>query len=223
MIKAVIFDCDGLLIDTETPWYWANKELYQQYDIDLPLELYAKCIGNPTFEDFHPYEYLKEKGQLKIETKELQKKAGAIHKRIMSTQELRQGVIDYLEEAKKLGVKIGLASSSNEAWVLNLLNRFDILGYFDTICTGDMVERAKPYPDLYEAALKNLQVNKHEAIAFEDSVNGLLAAKAAGLSCVIVPNEATSVLTFENHDFQIESMSDMSLKEIFNEIDVNGE
>ncbi len=218
--KAVIFDCDGLLIDTETPWYYANKELYKQYNLDLPIELYAKCIGNPNFDDFHPYEYLKSKAEVEVNIDEVRREARRIHQKIMMQQNLRPGVIDYLQFAKNIGLKIGLASSSNREWVEEHLQKFNILQYFDTIQTGEMVERVKPFPDLYEAAIKQLGIQRDEVVAFEDSVNGLKAAKAAGIRCVVVPNEATSYLSFESYDFMLKSMKEMDLSEVLQKVSI---
>ncbi|MBU9714244.1 HAD family hydrolase [Evansella tamaricis] len=218
MIKAVIFDCDGLLIDTETPWFLANRELYQEHGVDLPLELYAQCIGNPTFEDFDPYVNLKNQLNGSMEIDEMKAKARLIHKRIMKNQDLRPGVREYLESAKKRGYKIGLASSSDRTWIDEQLTKFNILHYFDSIHTGDTVEKVKPYPDLYLSALKNLEVKPHEAVAFEDSLNGLKAAKAAEIYCVVVPNEATSHLKFTNYDLKLESMQEFTLEQVVKKV-----
>jgi putative hydrolase of the HAD superfamily len=113
MIKAVIFDCDGLLLDTETPWYIAFREIYQEYQVELPLEMYAQCIGNSDFVQFNPYDYLEECCKRKVDRSAIDNRVQEIHTRIMKDQTLLPGVENYLKRAKELGLKIGLASSSS--------------------------------------------------------------------------------------------------------------
>ncbi|WP_096188120.1 HAD family hydrolase [Evansella halocellulosilytica] len=218
MIKAVIFDCDGLIVDTETPWYKAFKAIYQDYEIDLPLELYAQCIGNTTQEEFDPHIYLEAQSRMKIDKGEMENRAKQLHSEMMTDEKLRPGVKNYLQAAKNAGLKIGLASSSDRDWIDYYLKKYNLVSFFDTIQTGDTVEVVKPHPELYENAIKALDVEPHEAVAFEDSVNGLVAAKSAGLKCVIVPNEATSVLTFDNYDLRLSSMEEKNFEGVMKTI-----
>nr|WP_276202160.1 HAD-IA family hydrolase [Salsuginibacillus kocurii] len=132
----------------------------------------------------------------------------------MQTQSLRAGVIEYLEEAKALGLKVAIASSSEYKWVSYYLKTHQIHHYFDAIATFDDVERKKPCPDVYSKVLEKLNVQEKEAIAFEDSLNGLKAAKNAGLKCVVVPNSITKNLPFEQYDRRLNSMADTSLQDI---------
>ncbi|ADU29009.1 HAD family hydrolase [Evansella cellulosilytica] len=216
-IKAVIFDCDGLLIDTETPWYLALKEIYESYQLDLPLEVYAQCIGS-NFDGYDPYFSLKKQAQELVNIDETKNKARTIHKRLMKEQQLRPGVVEYLQDAKRLGLKVALASSSNREWIEEQLKAFQILSFFDSIHTGDTVERVKPFPDLYEAALRSLHVKKEEAVVFEDSLNGLKAANNAGIPCVVIPNEVTAHLPFKTHTHKLASMGDMPLESLLQKL-----
>ncbi|EGL83229.1 Haloacid dehalogenase domain protein hydrolase [Caldalkalibacillus thermarum TA2.A1] len=131
---------------------------------------------------------------------------------------LRPGVLAYLQEAKQLGLKVGLASSSSHQWVMEHLERYNIAHYFDSIHTADTVKQVKPHPELYEQAVNALGVSADEAVAFEDSLNGLKAAKSAGLYCVIVPNPTTAALPFEGFDLRLQSMEELSLQEVINRI-----
>jgi putative hydrolase of the HAD superfamily len=180
MIKAVIFDCDGLLIDTETPWYEAFREIYREYQVDLPLEMYAQCIGNSDFAQFNPYDYLEESINRKVDRKVIDRRIQEIHTSIMKDQKLLPGVENYLKRAKELGLKIGLASSSRRVWVEEHVKTHQIHHFFDTIHTKDEVEYVKPHPELYLQAIQALGVEKREVIAFKRFVKWSEGSKGSG-------------------------------------------
>ncbi|RSK29221.1 HAD family hydrolase [Bacillus sp. HMF5848] len=214
-MKAIVFDFDGLIIDTESLWYEAYNELLQEYDMDLPMEVFTACIGS-TDEPFITYYESHPRKQL--EYVELSKLAGKLHKEKAKHLELREGVLDYLHDAKRLGLKIGLASSSSWVNIEHYLRRFDIYDYFDAFRTKDDVERVKPDPALYVKAVEALGVEPHEAVAFEDSLNGLVAARKAGLHGVIVPNAVTAELPFTDYALRLSSMKAKSLEEVINSL-----
>lgn len=210
MIKAVIFDFDGLIIDTETAWYQAFEDAFRDNDVEFPLEVFVKCIGT---DDTLLNQFIVE--NIGIENMEIIKSlANENHKTKMETIVIRDGVKDYLTHAKALGLKIGLASSSSRQWVEGYLKELQIIDYFHIIKTRDDVANIKPDPALYLTALQALNVSANEAIAFEDSANGATAAALAGIKCVIVPNEVTRNIEFGHYDLRIESMSDMSLQQV---------
>lgn len=216
MIKAIIFDFDGLIIDTETAWYESFKEALNFYQAELPLEEFAKCIGT---EDTELYAYFKKQLGESCNIEEIKGRAYEIHKEKMTSVQAREGVNDYLEEAKELGLRIGLASSSSREWILHFLGELGLLNYFEVIVTRDDVEKVKPAPDLYVKAANQLSISPGEAIAFEDSLNGLTAAVAAGLTCVIVPNPVTETLLFKDHAMRLKSMAEISLRDVINQIE----
>ncbi|MCV9887282.1 HAD family hydrolase [Metabacillus halosaccharovorans] len=212
MIKAVIFDFDGLILDTETHEYEVLCEIFREHECELPLEVWGKLIG--TKSDFNPYTYLEEQAKRKIDHAELKLvEKDRFNKRIQE-EKARPGVIEYLDAAKELGLKVGLASSSNYEWVSSHLSRLNLLDRFECIRTSDYVEHVKPDPALYLEAAKCLGVKPEECIAFEDSANGALAAKRAGMKCVTVPNTVTKGLEFCEVDHRVESMAQMELKEL---------
>lgn len=213
MIRAIVFDCDGLIVDTETPGYEAFREVYKQYGVDLPLDVYVQCVGS-SFDRFDPFNYLEACIQKPIDRERVEQLVRQTFLKFVSRQTLLPGVKSYLQSAKQMGLKIGLASSSNREWVEEYLNRFDITRYFDSIHTADDVKRVKPDPELYIQAIDSLGVSGEEAVAFEDSINGLKAAKGAGMHCVIVPNPVTAHLPFEQYDLKLNSMADMPLNEV---------
>lgn len=217
-MNAIIFDFDGLIVDTESIWYEAFRLVFQRYDYELTIDEFALCIGTS---DDVLFDHLKKK--ISFTKESVIKEAEGIYRDQLQHVKLRDGVLEYLGTAKKLGLKIGLASSSNRNWVESFLNRFGIMNYFDVIKTSDDVANIKPDPELYVAAIEGLKSAPEETIAFEDSKNGLMAALAAGLSVVVVPNQVTSHLDFEGHRLRLDSMADMQLQELIQAISVSGE
>ncbi|WP_017729355.1 HAD family hydrolase [Halalkalibacterium ligniniphilum] len=209
-MKGIIFDFDGLILDTETPWYDAYKHVYKAHGHELPLPIYAKTIGT-TLDAFHPFRYLEEISGRKLNDHELTKQITQHHASSMEKMDLRPGVRKYLQDAKSEGLKVGLASSSERKWIDRWLSKYQLHSFFDTIWTSDEVMNVKPDPELYEKAQHALGLNKEDVVVFEDSLNGLIAAKRAGLTCVIVPNPVTAHLPFEEHDYQLSSMEEIPL------------
>jgi HAD superfamily hydrolase (TIGR01509 family) len=213
MIRALVFDFDGLILDTEGPDYRAWQEAFQSYGGDLPLSVWSQCIGRSA-DWFDPLEYLESHLGRPMDRAELLRRQKERHRELVEAESILPGVDDYLREAGRLGLRIGLASSSSREWVLGHLGRLGLDGKCDCIRCWDDVERAKPAPDLYLAVLENLHVAPREAIALEDSPNGVAAAKAAGLWCVAVPNELTVELDLSLADLQLSSLAEMPLRQL---------
>ncbi|UOY92728.1 HAD family hydrolase [Ectobacillus sp. JY-23] len=211
MIKGVIFDFDGLLVDTESIWFEAFREALQAYGMDLTVEQFSKVIGT---HDAELYEMIEKGTKKPVEREVLLQEVDDIFRMKMGEPSLRAGVVEYLEEAKESGLRIALASSSKRAWIEGFLTRLGVLHYFEVLKTKEDVEHVKPDPALYIQAYEALGLQAHECVAFEDSLNGLMAARAAGLHCVIVPNSVTAHLPFVDYSHRIESMSDYQLKHV---------
>ena len=217
LIKGVIFDFDGLIVDTETTWYEAFREVFwESHQIELDLVRYSECIG--TGNDVL-YRYFREIAGNSVNCELLEDLAAVRYENMMKAPVLREGVKEYLAEAKQKNLKIAIASSSAKQWVQTYLEQLNILDYFEVINTKDDVSNIKPDPELYCKTLIDLGLSAQEAIVFEDSVNGLSAAKQAGIRCVIVPNNVTRNLRFENFDDRIDSMGDISLGELLKKIE----
>lgn len=204
-MKAVIFDFDGLLLDTETPWYYVFKEAYSTYGLDLPLSLWARNVGT-NFDAFHPYQYLEQQVGKSIDLKRLQSELEQNYELRMNNAQLLPGVIEILQQARQRSMMLAVASSSTRDWVHKYLQLFGLLPLFDAVVTSDDVQCVKPEPELYKLAMHQLGVSPNETIAFEDSPNGLKAANAAGIRCIIVPNEVTRELDFPPYERRIESL-----------------
>ena len=213
MIKAIIFDFDGTIIDTETAWYVVFKNAYQQYGVDLSLETYSQCLGT-NLESFNPYTYLTTHHNISIDLEEFQKSIQNNYAKLIEKEEVRPGILNLLQEAKEAGLKIGLASSSHREWIDKFVNLLGLEGYFECYCTADTVKNVKPDPELYLQALEQLGVQAHEAIAIEDSPNGARAAVAAGLHTIVIKNTITKHLPFSKGHHTIESLEHYAIQDL---------
>lgn len=199
MIKAIIFDFDGTIIDTETAWYEALRIAYEEHGVELSLELYSQCIGTD-LSSFDPYEYLVTEKKLPIDLDQFKEHIRQQHSAFMEKEQMRDGVLDWLQKAKASGLKLGLATSSHRPWIDRHAEQLGIGDYFECIRTADNVAKVKPNPELYLQVLEGLGVAPEEAIAIEDSPNGARAAAAAGIKCIVVPNGVTRSLTFDDSE-----------------------
>ncbi|HET7580347.1 MAG TPA: HAD family hydrolase [Bacillales bacterium] len=210
MIQAVIFDFDGLILNTEKVEYRVLQGLFREHEAELPLDVWKECIGTQA-DFFDPVAYLEEQIAKTVDREAFVSRRRERVLAELEEEEALPGVENYLQAAKELGMKIGLASSSDYQWVSGHLRRLGLLEFFDCIRTSDDVEQVKPDPALYELTAECLGVKPEEAIAFEDSRNGSLAAKRAGLYCVVVPNEVTASMFFDDVDHRMASMAEMEL------------
>ncbi|HWQ46642.1 MAG TPA: HAD-IA family hydrolase [Longilinea sp.] len=217
-IRGLIFDFDGLILDTEWPEYQAWMEIYQEFGVDLPLQEYARCLGS-TYQAFHPVEFLESLVNQKLDGAALLKRQVARSNHLLADSKALPGVQTYLDDAKIFGMKLAIASSSDRSWVMRNLDGLGLTGYFDAIRTIDEVKPAKPHPNLYLAALNVLGLEPHEAIAFEDSPNGITAARAAQIYVVAVPNRLSSMLDTSHANRCLPSLESLSLKELIGEVE----
>ena len=219
-IKALIFDFDGLILDTETPEYQVWQAIYREHGFELPDDEWGKIIGGYGISSFDAAEHLALLSQGRLDSVSLRDRHRSESHAITLAQAVLPGVIDYLQEAKRLGLKLAIASSSPHSWVDTHARRLGFLDDFDkVICADDVgVGRTKPNPDLFLLALEQLKVQKTEAIVFEDSPNGVHAARSAGIFVVAVPNSVTSQLSIENADLTVRSLTDLSLRELLNKV-----
>jgi putative hydrolase of the HAD superfamily len=220
IIKALIFDFDGLILDTETPDVHAWENIYAEYGFPFPLESWAQIIGGTGAATFNAAAHLQSLLSDPLDLEDLQKRQNHISHSLVDEQTVMPGVLDYLQEAKRLGLKLAIASSSPHSWVDTHAKRLGIFAAFDhVICAEDVAPgRTKPHPDLYLLALERLRVRKDEAIVFEDSPNGVRAARSAAIFVVAVPNPVTTLLAIENANLTVRSLADVSLAELLNKV-----
>lgn len=211
-VRALIFDFDGLIVDSESPGFQAWSELYATHGCSLPFDKYSACIG--TIDGFDLHAYLEEQSGRSFDRAELENACNARWLELMQTQPLLPGIASCVSSARARGLKLAIASSSTHAWVTRNLRKFGLLDEFDAVCTRDYVDAVKPDPALYLLALKRLAVPADEAIAFEDSPNGILAAKRAGVFCVAIPNPLTKNLSLDLADRRVNSLAEFELDDV---------
>ena len=211
-IRGLVFDFDGLILDTEGPEYAAWCEVFGEHGCELKIEDWSAGIG--TQRGFDPYRHLETLIGRPISRDELRPRVRQRLLALIAQEVVKPGVIDYLDNAARLDLRVGLASSADREWVTGHLTRLQLLDRFQTIQTWEEGKRPKPAPDLYLAALDGLGLAPEEAVALEDSPNGLAAAKAAGLFCVAVPSGPTATLDFSAADVVVPSLASLRLSEL---------
>ena len=212
-IKAIVFDFDGLILDTETPDYEAWQAIYRDHGVELALSKWLPLVGDAT-QNFDIDLRIAELTGKPVDRAELRKRHRAIHLEMLEGIAPMPGVEEYLSTAKRLGIRVGIASGSRRSWVVDRLDQLGLAHRFETIVCRDDVGRAKPDPAAYLAAVSNLGVTVKQAFALEDSPPGVKAAKNAGLNCIAVPGPMTKNLSFHNADMRLDSLTDMPLTEL---------
>jgi len=213
MIKALIFDFDGIIIDSESPELQVWQEVFAEHGRELGFDLWADLIGRPpTHFDLYSYFHRHINSAVDIDALRIERRARVIA--LTEAQPVLPGVLDYLCSASTMGLKVGLASSSSGGHVRGHLARLDLLGYFHTTKCFEDTQTHKPEPGPYQAVLDELDVAADEAVAFEDSPNGVTSARAAGIFCVAVPNSVTCHLALDHADHRMKSLIEEPLERI---------
>lgn len=212
-IRALLFDFDGLLVDTEEPVYRTWRQDYADHGFELTLGTWSACIG--TLDGFDPLEDLAARVGETFDREAFLVRHRARRDALLAATDLRPGVRDHLDGARAAGMRLAIVSSSGETWILDHLRRLGEDEGWDAVCAanGDPA-RSKPAPTLYLEALRTLGARPDEAVAFEDSPNGILAAKRAGLFCVAVPNAVTAALDLSGADLVVDSLADLPLGDL---------
>jgi HAD superfamily hydrolase (TIGR01509 family) len=213
MIKGLIFDFDGLILDTEGPDFESWREMYRTHGQELQFSAWSPSIGTSS-DSFDPHSHLEELLGTPLDRESVRSARRRRYLEMVESNSILPGIAEYLEAAAELGLRLAVASSATRDWVDGHLTRLGLFNFFACTHCGDDVEIVKPDPTLYRKALAALEIQPHEAIAFEDSPNGARAAKAAGIFCVAVPNPLTRELPLEMADLRLESLAEMPLPDL---------
>ena len=213
-IRALIFDFDGLLVETELPIFQAWQRIYREHGHELPVDQWMTTIGTASAK-FDPFADLQQRAGTALDRASIDQLEREYYRELSALQTLLPGVEDYVRDAGQLGVKVGVASSSTRKWVEEHLQRLSIgPSAWDAIVCREDVGRTKPDPALYLETLRRLQASAAQAIAFEDSINGIRAARAAGIFCVAVPGPMTAAQDLGLANLRLSSLTQMPLREL---------
>jgi HAD superfamily hydrolase (TIGR01509 family) len=211
-VEALILDFDGLILDTESPIFEEWQAVFRGRGLELGLDTWQRALG--TFGAYDPCAHLSELTGEPFDHEALRQEVRARNLRRCEAQPLLPGVRARVEEGRAAGLKTAVASSSSLEWVEGWLERHGIRDLFDVLCTRDHVQRVKPAPDLFLLAASRLGVPPGTCVVFEDSPNGIRAARAAGMLCVAIPNAVTCALPMAGADLVLRSLADRPLAEI---------
>lgn len=212
MLKGIIFDFDGIIIDTETPYFQSWQETYAFFGIELSVDEWQSTVGSSSDPHYH-YDQLEKMLGRTLNKEKIMSDRYYRQVELAKSQTVLPGVEKLIFEAKRLKLKVGLASSSGRDWVLPQLVRTHLLHHFDSIKCKDDCLLVKPSPELYNLVLQDFQINASQAIAFEDSINGVTAAKNAGIYCVAIPNTITCNHKILNADLILKSLDEISISQ----------
>lgn len=211
-IQALIFDFDGLIVDTETAVYHGWRHTYAEHGHELPLEIYAGCVGSD-FGGFDPVTHLEEKAATTIDWNHWHGERNRVEQDYLRDIDTLPGVRELLAAAEDAAIACAVASSSPRSWVEPWLDQLGIRKHFKLTRCLDDVGRPKPDPELFATAAEGLGVESARALVLEDSLNGLIAATSAGSPCVVIPNAVTGHLDFTGAVHRVASMAELTLDE----------
>lgn len=213
--QAIIFDFDGLILDTESPQAEVWFELFKSAGAEFDLKVYNSIIGGFNSDEYRP----------EVELAQLLNDGRSPEELLFQVQEaqlerilanpINPGVIEILDDARERGILTAVGSSSPREWVHGHLKRLGLFDQFETVVTYDDVNNPKPSPEIFELVLKRLGVEADNAIVLEDSVNGVLAANRANIRVVAVPNEVTKVMDFSLANEVLDSLLELDLNKYF--------
>lgn len=216
-VQALIFDFDGLMVDTESPALQSWRLIYADYGQSLDMQQWERGVGSA--EGFDPLAHLatlmaQHRPDYPFDLATVREQHAIVKARLNAGLPLLPGVLDMLNAAATLRLPCAVASSSNNGWVQGWLAHFKLLDRFRCIRTADDVALTKPAPDLFLAAAACLRTAPAACVVFEDSPNGIRAARAAGMRCVAVPNAVTRHLTLPPATLTLEGLHTTPLADL---------
>lgn len=209
LVDAVIFDFDGLIVDTETPLFEVWRDVFAEAGVPLRQAEWVRAVG--THGGFDPVARLAERQALLTSREALEERTRSEHWRRCTEAPLLPGVKERVQDAQTRGLRLGVASSSPAWWVRHWLVHHLLYDHFAVVCTREDVSRVKPSPELFLVAAARLRVKPGRCLVFEDSPHGVEAARAAGMWTVAVPGVVTTDCDFARAHLRLSSLAELSL------------
>lgn len=214
-LRGAIFDCDGLIADTETPDYEAWRRIYENQGLRLPVEAWAQTVGMAKGHEAHDWHgpLAKAIGQ-SYNPEATQNRRRSHYQEAIGKLTPMPGIVALLDAFDAENIPYAVASNSEKVWVTRILKTIGLTSRFKVIATIDDVDNPKPAPDVYLLAAERLGVPPEHCVAFEDSPRGLAAAHAAGMFTVAVPTPLTRHLDFAQAHHLVETLEHLTLEEL---------
>jgi HAD superfamily hydrolase (TIGR01509 family) len=210
-IEAVIFDFDGVILDSETPEYESHRRIYERCDAELTIADWCGAIGLWTEgHDDQRFRALCERSARAPSRDEYHAERRRIFDELIPREPMR-GILDLLTALKGAGIPTAIASTAPSRWVVPAAERIGVRSLFDVVVTGEEVARRKPAPDVYLEAARRLGADPAQSIAVEDSGPGIAAARAAGMLTVAIPHWLTESHDISAADLQVAHAGELTL------------
>ncbi len=222
MTKALLFDFDGLIMDTESTEVQIWREIYADYDADFPLDIWVHEVVGSTDDNFDPAAHLALVTGRTLNLPAIHQRAQTLRMDRQSRLTALPGVDGVLTDASRLGLRLAIVSSSPHWWVDGYLDQLGMSNSFERVICREDAAQVKPAPDLYLKALESLGLPADECLAFEDSPNGVLAAQRAGIKVVGVPNHVTAQAGPLAADLVLSSLAEHPLEVILEHFNHKG-
>lgn len=223
-MEAVIFDMDGVIALTEQFHLKAWKRIYQELGLDFSREEFENYFGMATNDIL---KLLRDQGRISMDDEELLRTG--TRKKSYSMQEMRgkikpmDGLVEKIKEIKESGLKVGLATSATSEICQTTLEECNVKEIFDSTTTSDQVKRSKPDPAIYLKAAETLGIKPSRCMVIEDSQNGIIAAKEAGMKAIAIPTAYTEHLDFSRADLVLGSIAELDIDTIKDQGDKHGQ
>lgn len=218
-IDAVFFDFDGLILDTELPNIVAWRDVFAGHGLEFPDSLWIEMLGRSIETvSIHPADLVTQLTDRPVDRQELIDEHHRRRLDLIALERVLPGVRDRIDEVDALGLRKAVVSSSSRNWVESHLDAIGLAGRFEAVVCGYEGLAAKPDPALYRAALERLSLDKTRVLALEDSPNGISAAKAAGIWCVVVPTALTENLDVSHADLRITGLGETTVTEMLSRL-----
>jgi HAD superfamily hydrolase (TIGR01509 family) len=208
-LAAIVFDFDGLIVDTETPGFVSWQEVYEEFGATLKIDDWRHATGY--IGGFDPAVHLEHLLGRRLDWSQIIPKREARNWELTLQASTLPGIEALFRSARERQLQIGVASNSGKGWVEGGLQRLGLRGYVDAVVTRDMVINPKPAPDIYLKTVQTLCVEPHLAVALEDSEPGCRAAKQAGLKAVAIPNRFSERQDLSIADLVVKSAEELDL------------
>jgi HAD superfamily hydrolase (TIGR01509 family) len=214
MIQTVIFDMDGVIVDTEPVHRYAYYKQFEELNIEVSVAMYTSFTG---FSTRNTFQTLKEQFQLTHEVEDLIQRKRSIFNDAFDTKadlELLEGVRTLIEDLHQNGIQLIVASSASKVTIDRVFTRFGLHDFFTHIVSGEDFPKSKPHPAIFEHAASLSTAPKENCIVIEDSTNGVRAAKAAGIYCVGYVSEHSKDQHLDEADLVINHFKELSAQVI---------